>query len=890
MKSIEKKSADSASLRRGLLISGSMLVMLGALATTSGATAQAASDPSAAPPTGAASGGTTARSETATETTASGATDSGSTAGNSAAHGTTNVEEVTVTARKKEERLMDVPVAATVLSATTINRYDTTDLTQLSTIAPGVQIQRTGGGTPGSSIFIRGIGVFGPDYASEQPVAVVVDGVPITRGHIVDAGFFDQSNIQVLKGPQSLFYGKNSPAGVVAINSTTPVPGAPMSGYFRAGYGIATEDPVIEAAVSLPVTDTFAVRLAVRAEDMQGGYVTNRARPLAVDPIPDPIFGGQTVSLPGASYDKYPKTKELIGRFTAVWKPTERFDATLKVLGSYFHNDSSSGSSVATHCANGSSQVYTAALSGISYDDPNAICTTTRTTNDATPPAPVINNFIGAPGDQQFYTLTQNFLSSLTLNYRFPLVTLTSVTGYYRVRAAEFGEYDYTVFAETPDYQIERTGVFTQEVRAATNFDLPVNFTVGGFFEHERRYLLNTNRIFLLPQLPAGIPNQEAYAGASNSMIGTDNNYSEDFSFFGQVDWKILPNLELAGGGRWTDAHKQASLDQLMQWLDVFYLNAPGGPQANSSLTPAGTVYNIKTKYQNFSPEVTLSWHPSSNVMIYAAYKTGFLAGGIANPGVVSNYLKYDLVGGNYVYNPTATQAALQSQLTFGPEKVKGEEIGVKGAFFDHRLSGDVTLFHYTYYGLQIATFHPETTTFTIGNAASAIDQGVEVNLNYVVSPELSVRAAVVYVPLRYSKYPSAPCYPGQVSGCNDGTQSLNGQSFGGPPLTLNFGGTYDRPVTSTLGIMFNGDVEVYNTTPLIALAPFTSTPGHAIANATARLYQLNGLWSFSVIGTNLTNDGTVNILGAKPLGNPQDIYGVASPGREVRLQVDYKF
>ena len=397
MKSIEKKSADSASLRRGLLISGSMLVMLGALATTSAALAQAASDPAAAPPTGAASGGTTARSETATGTTAAGATDSGSTAGNTAAHGTTNVEEVTVTARKKEERLMDVPVAATVLSATTINRYDTTDLTQLATIAPGVQIERTGGGTPGSSIFIRGIGVFGPDYASEQPVAVVVDGVPITRGHIVDAGFFDQSNIQVLKGPQSLFYGKNSPAGVVAINSTTPVPGAPMSGYFRAGYGIATEDPVIEAAVSLPVTDTFAVRLAVRAEDMQGGYVTNRARPLAVDPIPDPIFGGQTVSLPGASYDKYPKTKELIGRFTAVWKPTERFDATLKVLGSYFHNDSSSGSSVATHCANGSSQVYTAALTGISYDDPNAICTTTRTTNDATPPAPVINNFIGAP-------------------------------------------------------------------------------------------------------------------------------------------------------------------------------------------------------------------------------------------------------------------------------------------------------------------------------------------------------------------------------------------------------------------------------------------------------------------------------------------------------------
>jgi len=58
-------------------------------------------------------------------------------------------EEVTVTARKKEERLLDVPVAAQVLSAGTINRYNTTDLIQLSTITTGVQIARTGGGTPG---------------------------------------------------------------------------------------------------------------------------------------------------------------------------------------------------------------------------------------------------------------------------------------------------------------------------------------------------------------------------------------------------------------------------------------------------------------------------------------------------------------------------------------------------------------------------------------------------------------------------------------------------------------------------------------------------------------------------------------------------------------------
>ena len=228
MISTKTSASDRASIRRRLLISGSVLAVLGGIAT-----AQVAVAADAAPAASSNSG--------------------------------TDVEAVTVTARKKEEKLMDVPVAATVLSATTINRYDTTDLISIASIAPGIQVTRTGGGTPGGSVYIRGIGIFGPDYASEQPVALVIDGMPITRGHFVDTGFFDQSNVQILKGPQSLFYGKNSPAGVVSINSNSPTPGAPMQGYIKGSYGISTQDPIIEGAISLPIGDTLAIRLAVRA-------------------------------------------------------------------------------------------------------------------------------------------------------------------------------------------------------------------------------------------------------------------------------------------------------------------------------------------------------------------------------------------------------------------------------------------------------------------------------------------------------------------------------------------------------------------------------------------------------------------------------------------------
>lgn len=806
-------------------------------------------------------------------------------AASAASGGATTIEEVTVTARKKEERLIDTPVAAQVLTPETLSRYNTNDLIQLSTITTGVQIARTGGGTPGSAIFIRGIGVFGPDYASESPVSVVIDGVPITRGHIVDAGFFDQSSIQILKGPQSLYYGKDSPAGVIAINSNSPVPGDKMTGYLRASYGFNTQDPQIEGAVSVPITDTLAVRLAVRAEDMQGGYVYNQARPLAVDPIADPFFGGQPTALAGANYDKYPKTKELVERFTAVWKPTSHFDATFKLLGSYYHNDSSTGNDGFAGCQSGGHPYYAAVLGG-KYQDTNATCPTNNS-NDGTVPAPVLSHFIGAPSDGRYYTLTQNLLGSVTLNYHLPWATITSVTGFYHLKADEFGNYDSTVFAETPDYQSERATQYTQEIRIATDFNFPVNFTAGGFYEHERRYLYNTNRIFVLGPLPAGLTGQTSYAGVSNSMIGADNNGAEDFSFFGSFDWKILPNLELSAGGRWTDAHKKTSEDQLMEALDQLYGPYPVA-QMFSGLTPAGTVYNIETKYQNFSPEATLSWHIMPNLMLYGAYKTGFLEGGIANPGVVTNYLVYN----NGLFNPAATQANVQSNLTFAPEKVKGEEIGIKGALFDGRLSGDLTLFHYTYYDLQVATFHANTTTFSIGNAGSAIDQGVEVNFDYSVTNDLSVRGSLTYVPLRYSSFPGSQCYPAQTvaQGCVGGLQDLSHQPFSGPPLSINLGGTWNRQITSVYSLALNGDVEIYDATPLVNNQPNTSTPSHAVANATARLYQTNGPWALSVIGTNINNDQTLGVTGSKPLGLQGDLWGVIPQGREIRLQVDYAF
>ena len=772
-----------------------------------------------------------------------------------------DLETVTVTARRIEERLIDVPVAASVLEAAQIEKYNITDLTQLNVITPGLDITKEPGGFPGASISIRGIENFGTgDAGLEQPVSIIVDGMPVSRGYIVDAGFFDLANIQALKGPQALFFGKDSPAGVLALNSVTPKPGAPMEGYVKANYGFLTQDPQLEAAVSFPLGDTLAMRVALRGEDMQGGYVNNDGVPLAAN------VSGYPVS--GPNFSKFPETKELVGRFTTVWTPTDAFDATFRYFGSYYHDDSANGSTVLTHCQNGVHPYYHDLLSGAFIEDTYETCGNNRTTYDNTLPSAILAGFPLAPSDGDYYTRVRQDIGTLSVNYRLPGISISSISGLYHVNAAEFDDFDLDVFAETPVLQVESTVEYNEELRARTTFEFPVNFTFGGFFEHEDRTYYQEARIFDL----GGYPVPGPFYGITADYINDDHNYSDTHSLFGQADWRILDNLELAAGGRWTDAHKHSDIGQPFQYADLFY---PNPALDDPSFTPTGNVYHVGTHYENFSPEVTLTWHPTTDTMVYGAYKTGFLAGGVQNSGVIPNYTQL-------------SQSEINANLTYRPETNRGGEIGVKGNAFDGRLSGDVTLYRYDYTNVQIATYHVSTTSFTVGNAASATNEGIDVNANYKLATHLSVYGFFGYVRNRFTSYPNAPCYSGQV--CPSGTQNLTGTSFGAAPLQVHLGTNYEVPLTGSYRLGVTADVATYNGAPNVDLQPYTGTQAHTLLNAALRLYQSGAPWELALIGTNLTNEFYASNIFGKPLGQNQDIIGVANPGREIRLQVLYKF
>jgi iron complex outermembrane receptor protein len=165
------------------------------------------------------------------------------------------IEEILVTARKRTESAQDVPVVIQAFDAAAINRYAASNLEEISELASQVVINPGSSGN-GGSVIIRGVGAPTLDPGIENSVTINIDGVQIDRGHVVRQAFFDMGSVQVLKGPQALFYGKNSPAGVIALESARPSY-TESETRFQLGYELEAREIMGEAVISRPITENF---------------------------------------------------------------------------------------------------------------------------------------------------------------------------------------------------------------------------------------------------------------------------------------------------------------------------------------------------------------------------------------------------------------------------------------------------------------------------------------------------------------------------------------------------------------------------------------------------------------------------------------------------------
>ena len=769
---------------------------------------------------------------------------------------TGGIETVTTTARKQEETLIDVPVAVSVLNAASLERYGATNLAQISDQIPQIQITRATSGN-GGMLVVRGISSASTDPGIESAVSINVDGVQVSRGYVATAAFFDLQQVEVLKGPQALFFGKNSPAGVISLRSKGP--GDEWEGYAKAGYEFRAAERFAEVAYGGPVNDVFGVRVALRWSEMDG-WLHNLAGPTNNTIEPNHPY-------PGATNNKLtPAAETLVGRLTMEFTPNDKFHATFKVLGSQYKDNELTGITQVISCTEGFSHPR-----NLGRQDPYGDCVPDKYRTSGALPADVAKNYpLSKKGNGEYFTDTKNVLASLDMDYDFGDVSLNSVTGFFHLDSNGLGNYDYTTIVHFPGINGEKTTNWTEELRLTSHYDGPVNFVLGGYYENSDRLSFTVGR-----GMGVAVPVDPAV----DFIMGywpEDTAKRTTWSGFGQVLWDITDTLELTGGVRYTNESLRA--------VNVnVYANPAFVEPARQHLRPVGDELHIDLDESNWSPEATLTWHPAPDHTLYAAYRTGYKSGGASQTAVL-------------LASPYNNAAGL----SFANETAQGGEIGYKAILADNRLRLDMNLYYYKFNDLQRSSLDIVTTTFRTLNAASAVTKGFEAEAFWQATDQLALRAAFTYNHANFSDWSDAPCFNGQRAdeGCDVSvgttarTQDLSGTPLAlAPRISASIGGSYDTPIANWLMLGLTADVKYVSAYWAQDLkAPGARQEGYAKINASIRLYSPNDSWEIALLGRNLTNEMAILTASDKPGGSRNDVAGVLERGREVVVQVQYKF
>ena len=751
----------------------------------------------------------------------------------------TGLEDVIVTARRRSESLQDVPVAVSAISKEELQNNLVADLTKIGELAPQVVIGRATIGT-GAVIGVRGISSSSNDPGLDQSVAVAIDGIVLSRGRIISTAVFDLAQVEVLEGPQALFFGKNSPAGVISMSSANPT--SSFQGQVRAGYEFEARERFAEAFVSGPLTDTLGARFAFRASEMDG-WTKNIATP-----IEDPLHPG--VIVPGAtSGGRQPGNQEYAGRLTLVWTPTDDFEADFRLL--FSHQDLNAYNAFTeAFCTNGVTQPT---LFG-TIIDPNADCRKDRRKSEGSLAPEFAANYTGGNNGVPYFT-SEGVLAALTMTKQFGDVSVTSTTGYYEQEFSGANNADYTSFALLWGSQSETYKLFTQEFRLNTDFAGPVNFSAGVYYETSDRLFGNYPDI-----MHAGL---NVAANNYTSFETFADAETETMSAFGQVRWQFTPTLELAAGARYSRDEK--TQDAWNRTVGV----------TTSPLRPAGSVLTSEFSDENVSPEATLSWKFAPGHLAYLGYKTGYKAGAISN-------------GALLLASSTADDLVIDSEVA------DGFEVGYKGDLFDRTLRLNLTAYSYDFDDLQLGTFNATTISFTIQNAAAARTQGVSASFDWLAADRLTVSGNLGYNRARYTRFMDAPCYAGQTvaAGCVDRRQDLTGEQLvRAPDLNATLAANYVAPLWTGWEADFSASAS-YSSEYQTASDndPGGMQDGFVRLNAAVNIGPEDGRFQISVIGRNLTDEYYLASTSARPLGGPNEYIGVFNRPREVVVQVRYQF
>ncbi|EZP84735.1 TonB-dependent receptor [Novosphingobium resinovorum] len=791
------------------------------------------------------------------------------------------IGDIIVTARKRQETTQDVPVAVVAISAEKMQQYDLSNLERVAAMTPSFSIGRTPSGS-GATLVLRGIGSNTTSIGLEQSVAVIVDGAYYGQGRTINEGFFDLGRLEILKGPQALFFGKNATAGVVSI--TTADPGDKLEVIARGGYEFAAKQVYGEAIVSTPLSDTLGIRVAARASKQFDGYykqVGSTQTYPTLDRTSTAQVVAPTLHTSDAAGDG--RSKEAYVRATLKWEPTDTLTAVLKA--NYGVNDSNnpSAGSVLYYCPTGASAGNPAIRCGRRFES-----SANRTPLDIAATQPYANKD-GAQGNQY-----KSWAVNLGLTWALDDLTISSVTNYNWNRNTFQFDGDSLSRSGAPGvFATEDSSfhAFSQEVRAQTSTGSFWDAMIGGYYQ-------STMRDYDAWTASGGLENSAATPGYRRYLANSKDSQTrgETYAMFGQLILRPIQNVEVAGGVRYTSESK-----------DSYFLQPYSHPiRVAQGIFLPGVTLRSNQDFEDWSPEATVTWKPSADITVYGAYKTAYKSGGFSNSGI---------------YSPSAGLADFE----FDPEKAKGFEAGIKTTLLDRQLRLNLTAYNFKYNNLQLDFFRSDIFAFTTINAGSARTKGVE--LEFEVAPRaldgFNLHGSVNYNRARYGDAPGAPCWAGQTrgEGCNlvyvaatdssrpfdpatdtaANRQNLRGQvTANAPEWTGNLGASYEALMESGAKFAFGLDARYSGSYLASAFGnPYTKQHRYVSLDGSISFTTADEHWQLQLIGKNLTNrwyaiggtDAPNTGSGTGTLaGVVADQIGYASVPRTVQAQVTFRY
>jgi iron complex outermembrane receptor protein len=766
-------------------------------------------------------------------------------------------EEIIVTARKRDESIMKAPVVMSAISAQQIQNLKINNFQDMAQVTPGLQIAPAFG-TVGMYVYFRGLGNGGGANFADQAVQLNIDGIGTTHGAFYRAGMFDVGQIEVLKGPQALFFGRSSSAGIIAIHSADPTP--EWQTKLTAGYEFDADEMDLDAYISGPITDKLGIRLA-GYHNTYKGWLQN-ADPIAGRRIPNGTDDGGRVTL---KYDD----------------PDAGLRVNLKFTKARSSHDMWSGD-VGQRVCFGPTQID----AGWAYDD----CKLSRVTQSApygVPYNPNVDWYGGSFGnaaafatgssdplfkDGKGYTYTDTEQVALNVDYDIADgLTVTSVTGYSFLDTVDAGP-SFTAIAPGffPLFYLAgqyRQMDYSQELRLTSNWkDSWINFMLGGF------YNANSAKNGTSVNFPA-----------FTSAYHTDTKIATDvYSAFGQVILTPIEHFELAGGLRFTKVKKDLTR--------LIYQNntAAFGNPANYGNVIASLPSNIVKKTENnTSPEITLTWRPTDELTAFVSWKKGYKA-----PGINVNQFTGSYVPGEVGY--------------FNGEKVNGFEGGVKASLLDQHLNLTASAYTYGYKDLQVVFSLGSSYTTTVANGADARIKGFELGATY--NPPgiegLNLSAALNYNDSKFTRFSNAPCYGGQqfATGgiaCTDinpdpavffGTQDLTGTRLAhAPQWTGQLSVDYRTEITEEYSGSINLNANFSSSYDSVdQLNPTGKQKGYVTLDTALRFGKLEGPWELGLIVRNITNKYyiAVGYDDGASFGTPGDTLAYMNRPRHVMIQL----